>query len=207
MAGSTRQKAETRGILIAASLLIHAAILLPIGLSSPRFRTPPDVDVFVVPLDLPPASSRRRGRQAPIPPDRPETPRQTAAVAPGETVDPDDAPSSAPDPSEAPSSPPAAGSGIEDGWRVRAGLGPPARLSCPAAPGDRLGQRLCLVGATTEDDRDPEVFAEIAPSRRAGADRAREEGFDRQARANEAWRDYTRGEGAYPGLRSLFRDR
>ena len=42
------------------------------------------------------------------------------------------------------------------------------------------------------------------PSR---SEQNREEGFERQRRANEAWRDYTRGEGEYPGLRSLFTER
>lgn len=184
-------------------MLIHAAILLPIGLSPPRFRAPPDVDVFIVPVDLTPLSSRSRGRRGHVPPDRVQKPGEDAvAVGSGETLTTNVGPLPA-----IPSAPPAAGDGIEDSWRVRAGLNPPARLPCPAPPGDRLGQRLCLVGATTEPEPDPEVYAEIAPSRRSASDQAREEGFDRQARANEAWRDYTRGEGAYPGLRSLFSER
>ena len=32
----------------------------------------------------------------------------------------------------------------------------------------------------------------------------REEGFAATAAANESWRNYTRGDGGYPGLRSLF---
>lgn len=203
LAGSARRAAERRGALIAVSVLIHAAVLLPIGLSSPRFRAPPDIDVFIVPVDLTPVSSRSRGRRAHVPPDRVLKPGEDAVAAgSGEALTTNPTPLPA-----APSAPPAAGDGIEDSWRVRAGLNPPARLPCPAPPGDRLGQRLCLVGATAERESDPEVFAEVGPSRQSASDRAREEGFDRQARANEAWRDYTRGEGAYPGLRSLFSER
>lgn len=189
--------------MIAASILIHAAILLPIALSSPKLRPPPEIDVFVLPVDLTPWPSRRR-RGAVKPPPAPA--RAVGTVAAGR----DEATRQPLPPGPASTSTPAApasGPAIEDNWRVRAGLGPPARLPCPAAPGDRLGQRLCLVGATTERDRAPETYAEVAPSRRNLSDQAREEGFDRQARANESWRDYTRGEGAYPGLRSLFSER
>lgn len=202
MGGSARQTAERRAILIAASVLIHAAILLPIALSTARLPPPPDVDVFVVPVDLSPVPSKRRGRRVPASSDKPLRPDDETVAAGAVVRSP-----TTPPPASPPSAAPAAGVVIEDGWRVRAGLGPPARLPCPAAPGDRLGQRLCLVGATPEREPDPEVYAEVAPSRRAASDRAREEGFDRQARANEAWRDYTRGEGAYPGLRSLFSER
>ncbi|WP_332660499.1 hypothetical protein [Brevundimonas sp.] len=37
--------------------------------------------------------------------------------------------------------------------------------------------------------------------------RDRDEAFARQAEANDAWRAYTRDEGPYPGLRSLFTQR
>lgn len=203
MAESARQKAERRGVLIAASIAIHAAILLPLALSSPKLRAPPNIDVLVLPLDLTPWPSRhRRGAVKP----GPAPARDVEAVVAGRAEDPRLRVPSVSAPASAPAAS-AAGSVIEDGWRVRAGLGPPARLPCPAAPGDRLGQRLCLVGSAPDRDRDPDTYAEVAPSRRDRSDQAREEGFDRQVQANEAWRDYTRGDGAYPGLRSLFSER
>lgn len=197
---------DRRGALIAASVLIHAAILLPIAFSSPKRFPPPDIDVFVLPLDLTPGVSRRRGRPSHVRPDRAPSPPRDAVVAEIEDVrgEPASPPSLA---APVPAAAPTPGVAAEDQWRVRAGLRPPARLPCPPAPGDRLGQRLCLVGAAPDRDREPETYAEVAPSRQARSDEAREEGFDRQARANEAWRDYTRGDGAYPGLRSLFQDR
>lgn len=96
-----------------------------------------------------------------------------------------------------------AGIAMEDPWRVRPGVVASPRLICPPSPENRLGRRLCAIGPDVE----PETYAETAPSRRTPSDRRREEGFDEQARANDAWREYTRGEGDYPGLRSLFRHR
>lgn len=203
LTGSARRTARTRAGLIIASLILHATILLPIALSPPRpAPTVPDLDLFVLPLDLTPAPAQRRVRRSLAPTDSPPRPRQT-----GQTASAPSAPTPRLTTPTAPSEPTAATVGVEDDWRVRAGLRPPARLPCPAAPGDRLGQRLCLVGSAPDRDREPETYAEVAPSRRDPSDRNREDGFARQAQANEAWRDYTRGEGAYPGLRSMFRDR
>lgn len=203
LGGSARRAAARRGALIAASVLIHIAILLPIALSTARTPPPPpDLDLFVLPLDLTPALSKRRVRRSASP--SPFADPSAPAAGP---IEPPSALASRTPAPLAPDAAPAAGAAIDDGWRVRAGLRPPASLPCPAAPGDRLGQRLCLVGAAPNRDREPETYAEVAPSRRDRSDEAREEGFDQQARANEAWRDYTRGEGAYPGLRSLFKNR
>ena len=203
MGGWTYRELRTRAPLVGAALLIHVIVLLPMALSVPRVLPTPDLpDLIVLPLDLTPAMSGRPARVSGVPPRLRRPTVDAAAVR-------------APPPSEArtgPTRPAAAatadaGPAIDDGWRVRAGLNPPARLPCPAPPGDRLGQRLCLVGAAPDRDRTPETYAEVTPSRASASDQAREEGFDRQAQANEAWRSYTRGEGAYPGLRSLFGER
>ena len=173
------------------------------ALSVPRvLPTPARPDLIVLPLDLTPATAARRAR---ISGARPPIPGPMANTAPVRSPPPSEVRTDT-----ARLASPVAGEArptIDDGWRVRAGLNPPARLPCPAPPGDRLGQRLCLVGAAPDRDRAPDRYAEVAPSRQAASDRDREEGFDRQVQANEAWRSYTRGEGAYPGLRSLFRDR
>jgi hypothetical protein len=93
-------------------------------------------------------------------------------------------------------------------WRVR-----------PAAPGDGIGRglRASRLGCTAPDllsasERDicDERFARrasLAKSLGPPPDRDRDEAFARQADANEAWRAYTRDEGPYPGLRSLFTTR
>lgn len=94
---------------------------------------------------------------------------------------------------------------MADPWRGRRPA--PAGLPCPAPPGDRIGARLCLVGPTPDRDREPEAYGDAGTPRRSRAEQSREDGFERQRQANEAWRDYTRGEGAYPGLRSLFTER
>lgn len=93
-------------------------------------------------------------------------------------------------------------------WRVR-----------PGAPGDRLarGLRTSLIGCASPDLLDPaeravcdERLAQRAYFARDPGpppNRNRDEAFARQAEANDAWRAYTRDEGPYPGLRSLFTQR
>jgi hypothetical protein len=209
LTGDARQALRARAPLIAVSILIHVIILLPIGLALPRLsRMPARPDVIVLPLDLTPPWPRALApRQRPVLPD-------SVAGASAGRIRPE-APPLLPQPRRPTSPAPALADGalgvaIDDPWRVQpqgGRLGPPARIPCPAAPGDRLGQRLCLTGSAMHRAEMPPGHADPSP---AGPDRSvqnREEGFERQVRANEAWRDYTRGEGAYPGLRSLFTDR
>ena len=199
--------------MVAAVLSLHAAVLLPIALSPPSVPSvPPQSDIFVVPLDLSDSLTRRTAARRPArspaaAPDRPLSPPRPRVIA--ETAPPPAEVAPLPVP---PASPPAS-SAVEtaaqpmgDPWRGRR-LGPPASIPCPAAPGDRIGARLCLVGPAPDRDREPEVYADVGEPRRNSSDQAREDGFARQAEANEAWRSYTREGGAYPGLRSLFRDK
>lgn len=60
--------------------------------------------------------------------------------------------------------------------------------------------------ALGSDEAARTAAAEERVGRRSGSasERRRDEGFARQAAANEAWRAYVRDEGPYPGLRSLF---
>lgn len=51
----------------------------------------------------------------------------------------------------------------------------------------------------------PAEIARPEPRRGRAPGETAEDQFAAQAAANEAWRDYTRGEGAYPGLRSLLK--
>lgn len=95
-------------------------------------------------------------------------------------------------------------------------------LPWPAAartPGDRMarGLRTSLVGCASPDlldaaERsvcDERLAQRASHTRELGPppNRNRDEAFARQADANEAWRAYTRDEGPYPGLRSLFTQR
>lgn len=189
-----------RGAVIGAVLALHVAVLLPIALSSPPIP-PPSVapELLFLPVTLGPDLSGKVRVPSPSRPPAPPVPRRPAEPAGPARGAP------APD---APVAPDRAGEGaaaaaLNDPWGGRGRL-VPLQIPCPAAPGDRLGERLCRVGPAP--DRDREVYADVAPSRDR-SDQAREEGFARQAQANEAWRDYTRGEGAYPGLRSLFTER
>ncbi|QDH72915.1 hypothetical protein [Brevundimonas sp. M20] len=196
-----------------AALTLHVIVLLPIALSTPSTPTAPIREpVYLIPLDLTETLSRRTAtRRSPLPaarpaPDhstappsapRPRAPATTGARPPSGSVEP-----LAPPPAE---QNPAQGQAMDDPWRGRRPA--PAGLPCPAPPGDRIGARLCLVGPTPDRDREPEAYADAGTPRRSRAEQSREDGFERQRQANEAWRDYTRGEGAYPGLRSLFTER
>lgn len=52
----------------------------------------------------------------------------------------------------------------------------------------------------------PAAETRIGQRRLNASEQRRENGFARQAAANEAWRAYYRGDGPYPGLRSMLRD-
>lgn len=209
--GPTRQAARRRTAALAAlSAAIHLAILTPLALTTSRL-TPgaaPETRI-VIPLDLVPAPASRAATAR----------AQAAAAVPGgrrgEAVAgarmpaprPADRPSARIRLPDAPAGAAAGAAAIPDPWRVRSGLGRPARLPCPAAPDNPLGQRLCAVGATPDHDPPPLTRADLLPNHDPAPGRRREAGFERQAEANEAWRSYTRDGGAYPGLRSLFSER
>jgi hypothetical protein len=195
--------------VVAAVLSLHAAVLLPIALSPPPAPSvPPQPDILVVPLDLSDSPTRRTGarrtaRSPAATPDRPLSPIRPRVIA--ETAPPPAEVAPLPVPPASPTVE-TAGPPMGDPWRGRR-LGPPASIPCPPAPGDRIGARLCLVGPAPDRDREPEVYADVGEPRRNSSEQAREDGFARQAEANDAWRSYTRDGGAYPGLRSLFRDK
>lgn len=205
----TLSTARLRGLVVAAALTLHVVVLLPVALSTPPTpATPSREPIYVIPLDLTETLSRRtatRRSERPKPDrtaDTPSAPRPRAPVTTGPQP-----PARSVEPLPAlPVEPGAAqGQAMADPWRGRRSA--PAGLPCPAPPGDRIGARLCLVGPTPDRDREPEAYADLGAPRRNRAEQSREDGFERQRQANEAWRDYTRGEGAYPGLRSLFTER
>lgn len=210
MTGGGATAMPTRAFPLAAAVLLHLAVLLPIGLTTSRInRPPPKAELVIVPLDLAPAafmSERATRRVAPPthPLDRPaprRRPLRRRPVCAGRA---------------------SKAAGRRRGGRCCRERGPPAGFdgpggspgadpaptALPAAPGDRLGQRVCAVGPGIGRQDAGEPWSAPASSQRAAAwRRAREAGFERQVEANRAWRDYTRGESPYPGLRSLFSER
>lgn len=207
IAGTIAVAFRTRGPVVLLSILLHLLILVPLGLAVPRLIRPPQsVEYQTIPLDLAPVPSLRSRR--------PVTASTPSPGATGPSAIRPRIPRAQPADSAAPP-PPADGPVIEERWRVRpvdpstqrGPMGRVASLPCPAAPGDRLGQRVCLTGSAMHRAGMPEGHADPLPAGPDRSERNREDGFERQRQANEAWRDYTRGEGAYPGLRSLFTDR
>lgn len=192
--------------MVVAALTLHAVILLPIALSPPPQPppAPPGEQVFLVPLDLiEPLPRRTVGHLRPtVDPDASRQP--PAPPRPRETAPSSAAPAAPTAPSPVGPTPGADGAGaaVADPWNGRRPV--TLALPCPPPPGDRIAARLCQVGPPPTDGPDP--YVDAGPRRLNQSEQAREDGFERQRRANEAWRDYTRGEGAYPGLRAL-RDR
>ena len=96
---------------------------------------------------------------------------------------------------------------IDSRWRVRPAISGSGWGDCPDAFTNPSAQTLC-----NQRDR---MRLSLAASRRAAApppaplqspDADPSGAFARTAAANKAWRDYTRNDGASPGLRSLLRD-
>jgi hypothetical protein len=194
-----------RGLLVAAALTLHVVILLPIALSVPKQPPPaPREQIFLVPLDLTETLSRRTAARRPPSPDpdrtrtspTPRRARTAADPSTAETVSAERAAVTAP-PADG-----GAGQAVTDPWNGRRPV--TLALPCPPPPGDRIAARLCMVGPAPAQESDP--YDDVGERRLNRSEQAREDGFERQRRANEAWREYTRGEGAYPGLRAL-RDR
>jgi hypothetical protein len=202
-----------RALGVGVSILIHLALLLPIGLAAPRLKrlAEPTREV-VVPVVLFPVDAGRRAADAPAevsPQASPASavPTQGVVLKPPDEAD---APSAAISAPQEASQVQAREGRTADDWIIAAGR----RLvrPCPQRLGESVRGPCPGVGQTERSAPDrralePEAYARIGPSRASRTDQTREEGFDRQARANEAWRDYTRGEGPYPGLRSLFTER
>lgn len=207
IAGTISVAFRTRGPVVLLSILLHLLILIPLGLAVPRLIRPPQpVEYQAIPLDLTPVPSARSRRPV-------TTSTPPAAAAGPSAVRPRIPPALSADSTGPPA--PADGPVIEERWRVRpvdpsapsGPMGRVARIPCPAAPGDRLGQRVCMTGSAMHSPDMPERMADLRRAGPDGLEQTREDGFERQRQANEAWRDYTRGEGAYPGLRSLFSER
>lgn len=209
-AGPSTQARRRRTLALAAlSAAIHLAVLAPLALTTSRLdlRESPETTAILIPVEL-----GRAGAWAARPVGvRVREPARLAGGRRGADASPARTRATLPAAgSPAPAGPPDAVVGdpsIGDPWRVRRGLGPPARLPCPAAHDNPLGQKLCAVGPTPDHDPPLLTRADLLPNHDPAPGRRREAGFERQTEANEAWRSYTREGGAYPGLRSLFSER
>lgn len=205
----TGRRARRIAIVVVASMAIHAALLGPLLLVEPPEVPPPaqEADVgWILPIELTrrrqPATTRASATSEASP---------TAAVVAGPTTR---AASRQENESAVEAAP------IDDSWRYR-----PEAVVGPAFHIPGVSAARCVdLARLSESQRT--ACAEIQATHAAmqariaamdpaaigpppGPSRAsrRDDDFERQAQANENWRDYTRGDGAYPGLRSLLKDR
>jgi hypothetical protein len=192
---------------LAGALLIQLLLLGPVawsGLSGTDalqqiIETPDD---WVLPLDLtPPAPVSAPAARAPFPDARP------IRLSPPTTIQ------TAPIRNDAPPQAVPSQAAVDPRWRVAA----PVAGKRPAAPGPEVCRdisniRAWMAANCREHGPPPRAElrgsppAEIArpePRRGRAPGATAADTFAAQAAANEAWRDYTRGDGAYPGLRSL----
>ena len=200
--------------IVAASVGLHAVVLgyMAVDEFTERRRYWPDAsvrahhDIPFVYLDLRPRTVRTSVTASDAAPDT-DTDTRTSEKARGAGVP--GAPT-APAPrftTEAQASELPSTSGGAVVWQAR-----------PETVGDRIErelrtsalgcanvQFLSLAERDICDGRMGERAAQAVPITRARG--TGDESFERTARANDAWREYKTGEGAYPGLRSLFTDR
>lgn len=209
-----RPRLERRHLIaLGAALLIQLALLGPVvwsglggdALFEPALDAPDD---WILPLDLTP--------RRPRPPAAPQTSDPTALPSPvAPTVSDIQA---APVHTDAPTQAAESAAPVDPRWRVAS---PNADASGSA--GNTFNSDVCRdlsnfrawqAANCRERGPPPRVEAKGSPPaeiarpepRRGRAPGATgEDQFAAQAAANEAWRDYTRGDGAYPGLRSLLK--
>lgn len=203
MAATSTHQGRIKGVAaVGAAVLAHAALLAPLALGALGLEfkgSEPDHEPTVL-IQLEP-----RPRVAPRPvlpiPDR-------APVASG----PSFGPSLSSGPSKAGPRPPRPPSveeatAIDSHWRVRLSIQRQGWGDCPEAFNQPSAQRLCnerdrmrlAAAASRASQALPSVSVPPSVADPSGD-------FARTAAANQAWRDYTRNDGPYPGLRSLLRD-
>ena len=170
-----------RGALIGASVALHLAVLLPLALSPPRVSSvPPQPRLFVLPLEISPATSAvpvRAHRRA-LPPSRTPDPANTAGVPASPTA-------------SQPSADPALPAVAED-WQVRPGDNPAAFRPRPRASACAARQWLTTEEQAACDARFAERAA-AAPRIAGTGDADRDARFARQgARALAAYEERRR---------------
>jgi hypothetical protein len=205
----TREGRWRKPAIVAASVGLHAAVVGFMAFNEgmerrrygeePRFQDPWQGPIVY--LDL-----RPRRPPSPIDADRQAASTETNAgqASPAAPIPPSPRFTDEIGAESAPGS-----SGVETSvWQAR-----------PETTGDRVerGLRTSTLGCANaqflsvpERDACDQRFgarAELAGPVHRAQPSAAEEGFARQAAANDAWRAYKEGEGAYPGLRSLFTER
>lgn len=198
-------------VILGGSVALHVVALTLLGLNlAGRYDPAPIASDIPLYLDLEPwpelsRSSRRTSVQ-------PQAPASLPIVATPRAVRPADEPPpavTAPTPPASDPGPqrpaPAAPTESPSAWRgdVCRDLSNFAAWNAANCAQRGPAQRAEARGSPPAADAHA-VEARIGQRHRNASEQRREEGFASQAAANDAWRAYTRGEGDYPGLRSLF---
>lgn len=193
-----------RAAAVGGALLAHAALLAPLALGAlgeELERAEDDDPPVAMLIQLEPRTGR-------IPQSR----TQAAARASTDSrlegrPSPARARATPPRPTTGPTPPLAEGAmAIDAHWRVRPSLHGPGWGDCPEAFSSPSAQSICngrnrmRLAAASRGSEAQAPAPTLPPD--AGPDGA----FARTAAANQAWRDYTRNDGPYPGLKSLLRD-
>lgn len=192
-----------RAAALGGAALAHAALLAPLALGAlgMELERIEDSETPVLRILLEPRSTDRR---TPSPTaDRATADRDPLPVLPQAIQGPTPRPAL----TQADTPPPADASTVIDSrWRVRPGVGGPGWGDCPEAFSVPSMQNLCnerhrlRTAAASRPVAGPPIHR-VQPS-----DVPPSDAIARAAAANQAWRDYTRNDGPYPGLKSLFRD-
>lgn len=200
-----RGRVTGRAVAVGGAILAHAALLAPLALGAlgEELERVEDDDAPVAMLiqlaprsGLTPQSSTQAATRA-----------STDSRLEGKSS-PVSARSTPPRPTTGPTPALAEGAmAIDARWRVRPSIHGPGWGDCPEAFSNPSVQNICnernrirLAAAAPRPSEAQAPAPTLAPD--AGPNGA----FARTAAANQAWRDYTRNDGPYPGLKSLLRD-
>lgn len=194
-----------RAAAVGGAILAHAALLAPLALGAlgeERERVEDDDAPLAMLIQLEPRTGLT-----------PQSKTQAAARASTDSrlkVRPFSgrARATPPRPTTGPTPPVAEGAmAVDARWRVRPSIHGPGWGDCPEAFSNPSAQNICnernRMRLAAAASRHSEAQAP-APALPPDADP--NGAFARTAAANQAWRDYTRNDGPYPGLKSLLRD-
>lgn len=201
-----QDEARIRVAAVGGAILAHAGLLVPLALGGLGLEFERSEDEAVPPtLIILLEAWPTRAPQAVLP-------TSTGAAIDGR---PDLRPSplparqTKPFPAIPPTSPAPPGTPmmIDARWRVRASVGGPGWGDCPEAFANPSAQSICNERNRMRRAAAASGLSEApAPASTLSPDAGPNGAFARTAAANQAWRDYTRNDGPYPGLRSLLRD-
>jgi hypothetical protein len=199
-----RDKVKGRVAALSGAALVHAALLAPLEMGARGLDIAPRAEWPSMLIHLEPRSTTGPLVVAPV---------TDSLFGAGPTIVHPLRLADAPRPDTALPKPPTAAladgaTGIDSRWRVRPAGGGSGWGDCPDAIINPKAQHLCNERDRMRAAQAASRRAEVPlPSRVQPTDAPPNEALARAAAANQAWRDYTRDEGAYPGIISLLRDR